>query len=166
MIATRQDLRLRDRLAADSAATVGRLGLPAKQLALQIGVEDRSARRWAREGKGCPIYPATLLVYEVARSRLGQAWEVISHLKSIAYQGLMAAITPAALVERFRSLMQDESRAQGVCDALQGTFWDTGDLASLRVAALAHAARLEALAAVAGELEARGVDPRSPEFRQ
>lgn len=162
MIKTASNPMLRDRLAAQSAAAVKQLAPPIKKLAREFGLDQRSVRRWAEEGRGNPVYPLALLTHEAARRGCGEPFAIVAHIRSVALQGMIADMTRAELVERFWALMEEETAAQALADQRQMAFRRTGDLEQLEQALLRHASLLEALAATCGELRRPpAADPRA-----
>lgn len=129
----------------------------AKQLAKAAGVSESRARHWRMEGRGNPIYEATVIVHGLTKAEQG-AGVIVAHLMSTIHQALLP-MDADKLVERFFTLMREESEAEGAENAAQSTVGHTGDLADLRLKMMRATGTQVELIAVIRELEHRRIDP-------
>lgn len=88
---------------------------------------------------------------------------LLTEAETVAEQGMIAGQTDEALVERFRSLVRDETVEEGeankaLADYLTGA---SDDLDGVAREHLDEAARERELAAVCREMARRGIDPRT-----
>jgi hypothetical protein len=149
-----------DAMLAASTATAWDMSVSGlKHIERAAGISKSRASRWSREGEGNPLYDVNQIVYKLAA--LGQhPGAIVASVYQTLHHGMMS-LSDAALVERFWKLMRLEAEAQGREDAASQTFAQTGDLGTLRRALLDEAGREQELAAVALELDQRGIDPRT-----
>ena len=165
VLAERNDPIFEDHVRGSCASTMQDLELPAKAVGFSGRRSGRTARQWLRDGQ--PLFETSLLTYRLARMYAGSAFRIVSHFKALAFQGMIATMSPRELVTRFWALMPDEGEAEGVANKLQNAFGgpDGCTLEELEAALQHHATELEELVAVTAEMRLRRIDPRDSKWR-
>lgn len=152
------DPREIDALHVRAGWAVGAMG-PTKRVARALGVSERAVQAW-RAGER----PSAL-------ARCGEMFRKLTAAGMSPFAGLafleaecagaMMQMSDDALVERFWTLMDEETERQGRLDATQVGFARTGDLRAIEDEAGEHGASLSELRYVARELRRRQIDPRT-----
>lgn len=156
------DPRETDALHVRAGWAVGAMG-PTKRVARALGVSERAVQAWRAGEKPSALARCGEMFRKLTAAGLSP-FAGLAYLEAEC-AGAMMQMSDDALVERFWTLMQEETKAEGELNEIQGAFTNPiGQQATLDDIiehATEHGTALNELRYVARELRRRQIDPRT-----